>query len=146
MIYVVRVLFLDDDPYRSRCFSQEFAVSGVSVDYAGRASEAIDLIGRGAYDVYSLDHDLCEEHYDGFLLEHRTGVVQYGATPTGLFVAQSLRERGHCDGRRAVVHSHNLYGSTRMVKVLADAFAEAVAAPFGTAEYEGVMRKWLAES
>jgi hypothetical protein len=110
-----KLLFLDDEEFRHK-----HAYYGeVEVYHAWNVSEFITQLHRfGPFPLYSLDHDLADEHHAG------------GHINCGCIAAKTLCLLGLVKPELVLVHSYNAPAAKEMVKLLEDAGIEAIWKPY----------------
>ena len=102
----MKILFLDDDPIRTRKARKCFA--NHELCEAETAEQAIKLLEKDSpYDAVSLDHDLGGKIYCPSNEVSGFAVAEY--------ISKMPREKMP---KQVVVHSFNLYGAENMIKVL----------------------------
>lgn len=118
----MRILFLDDDKARHRKFRE--STIGCDVTFVFTYEAAVAALEAHVFDEAHLDHDLSELAAAGLpTKDEKTG------TDLANYIAAMPRERWP---GRIVVHSLNLDGSPRMVRILRSAgHPRTVAIPFG---------------
>ena len=135
----MKVLVLDDNPYRHATFAKTFVDHEVT--HVTHALKCIDIIQAERFDVIHLDHDLGD-----FEDEHGSAdywVDGWGSRReyNGQNVASEIASLpAHMCPGEVVVHSVNPEGARRMVSIIAAAGIPVTWQPFGdTAEsYEGI--------
>lgn len=101
----MKVLFLDDDPFRHELVLGPLKAYGARVVGVSTAKEAIDWIRREKFDLILLDHDL-------------NGEVYAPSGPgTGYEVAEHVAGSPNRD-TRIIVHSLNSVGAEKMVALI----------------------------
>jgi CheY-like chemotaxis protein len=102
----VKVLVLEDDPNRIRCF-QQYLIGDVIV-IAVTAKAAIESLKNHKFDLIFLDHDLEEKHY-----------TEDALSGTGSEVANFLANNPEISPRATIIiHSLNPVGVARMRDIL----------------------------
>lgn len=107
-----RVLFLDDMESRHTAFFEHAKISGVIIDQAYSAKEAIQFLNANEYDQVFLDHDLS---LDDIMCE----VGAKTREPTGMAVVDHIVEK-KIRIPYVIVHSHNGPASEQMMRRLVD--------------------------
>ena len=123
----MNILFLDDDETRHREFCAEVEKRGINSHLPYRsytvqlAKENLDR--WSPFDLVFLDHDL-----DGHVYVQET-------EGTGVEVCQYIAAMPvELRPKRVVVHSWNIDGALRMIRILSQARVRCVAQMFGTPE------------
>lgn len=112
----MRILLVEDNAERQLWFLTQFAPS-VDIDIAWVAPAAVALLQAHQYDAIYLDHDL---------LPHHNGFEDDGSS--GYEVAKFLcANPPTCP---IIIHSQNIYGSTRIAELLRAAGVNCVQEPF----------------
>lgn len=107
----MRILFLDDNHERHRCFRKK--AKNHTVDRAYTYDEATQYISKFTYDLIYLDHDLAPMD------------ANYNYNPnerTGYDVAKFLSQVEHNFGKIVFVHSLNPSGRENIKSVLTTSF------------------------
>lgn len=119
----MKILFLDDMQQRHDTFRRNHI--GSDVLHAYTAEEANRSLDNQVWDVASLDHDLCEEHYltmsegqsEDVIPGHKAYSPGTGMDVVDHIVAMPPEKRP----RAVIVHSMNVVRSQEMVARLRDA-------------------------
>lgn len=126
-----KILVLEDEQYRIDWMQEAFAHHNVT--YCLNAKEAYDVLEHDTnWDVFFLDHDLADEHYqahDEMTDEDAYYAWQQGDTgsATGFDVACYIQAKSELRDTLTIVHSMNPTGAEAIEKVL----SHAVRIPFG---------------
>jgi CheY-like chemotaxis protein len=124
----MKILFLDDDPFRTReariCFAKD------ELSLAETAEQAIRLLEKNSpYDAVSLDHDLCGNIYCPSDEVSGFAVAEY--------ISKMPKEKMP---KQVVVHSFNSGGAENMITVL-QGIVPVIRQPF-TKGYKDVFFVW----
>jgi hypothetical protein len=118
---MIRILFLDDCPLRTRRFKSSFPAASC----AATSAAMIRLLEVGPSDVVCLDHDLGGETH-----------VDSSREDTGMAVVRWIEQYRPVVGR-FVIHSMNYPASVRMSAALEAAGYDVQNIPFHAINFEG---------
>ncbi len=127
-----RVLFLDDDPTRTKSFMSRVSPHDLHVVTVETAVECIEHLASSTWDLVLLDHDLGGEVF-----------VESSRPDTGAEVVRWLGEnRG--DHGAFIVHSMNAVGAAGMFFDLQEMGYRVTQAAYGSPEFWSVVNAELA--
>ena len=128
----IKVLIVEDDPYRMERFREIFKNDDLT--WAKTAEEGIKWLKKVQYDLVMFDHDLAEEHYHNLIQSASVG------QGTGREVAKYMVGMSN-PPQFAFVHSWNPTGAKAIGQILADGGISHVVLPFGSKALEmGIKR------
>jgi len=105
----VKILFIDDSPYRHIDFTKLIPDADMVFNY----KQAINALCHTMYDIIFLDHDLSEE--DIGCLPGVTNKDKTGTDIVNFMVQNNIKPT-----EAVVIHSFNPIGSDRMERILQD--------------------------
>ena len=120
----VRVLFVEDDPYRMDVFNKDLFKDD-QVHWAKDAKDGIRALQRNTYDLVMLDHDLADAHYKDL------DAAANHAEGTGRDVAKFMVTMEN-PPPFAFVHSWNPGGALAIGDILTEGGINNFVAPFGS--------------
>jgi len=120
----MKILFLDDSDMRHAFIQRVLAGAGHTVDHVETVDEACVAMAAGSYDMVFLDHDLADPNSTG------EDVTRW--------MASSPKAK---PVKQVIVHSANPLGAQKMVDCLRAAGFNTGSAPFGLADFNGIVQQ-----
>lgn len=119
----LRVLFLDDDPDRTRSFVSRVGSHGLHLVTVETVSDCIEHLAASRWDLVLLDHDLGGEVF-----------VESARADTGAEVVRWLRDNPGEHGS-FIVHSMNAVGAASMFFDLREMGYRVAQAAYGSSDF-----------